>query len=137
LKVTILEPAYYWRVNRDYDAVPAPHVVYFDAEKETLGDVLARVNGAKDYPRIVLHHTTVPASGGGGGGVVVAGTPDVDMATAVGGALSQVEQEVVAWAEDSIGLFSAPFSTLVRNYRRIPSVKTIREDALTGEVLQG
>ena len=34
LKVNVLEPSYYWRVKRDYDPVPDPHIVYFNDKDE-------------------------------------------------------------------------------------------------------
>lgn len=34
LKVNILEPSYYWRIWRDYDPVPLPHIVRFSSAQD-------------------------------------------------------------------------------------------------------
>ena len=55
LKVDVLEPAYYWRVQRDYDDVPEPTVLHFNPQAHALDDVRDLVLGmGSDAPRIVL-----------------------------------------------------------------------------------
>lgn len=60
LKVEVLEPGFYWRVGRDYDPVPAPHLVYFDPFTDSLGDITRRLEeqeaAAAAAPRVVLVH---------------------------------------------------------------------------------
>eukprot|EP01034_Spumella_vulgaris_P027166 gene27166-33849_t len=130
LKVTILEPAYYWRVERDYDAAPEPRVVFFDEQKDSLQDVKNKLlsSAHSQYPRIVLHplqKALQPAESVRSNSL----SPD--------SVVGAIEQAVLLWAKDSVGVFSAPWSTLVRSYGRIPSVKTVRGDSLSNEVLQG
>ncbi len=130
LKVTILEPAYYWRVERDYDEVPVPKVVYFE-NKEDLGSIRSKVDALSSYPRIVLHPVAIKPRD-----VSIMSAEDAEAAMAK--IVATVEREVVAWANDSVGLFSQPYSRLIRTtYKQVPSVKTMREDRLTGELLQG
>lgn len=61
LKVQILEPAYYWRVNRDYDAIPTPTIVYFHPSQHNLGDIRDKLFASETVTasRIVLHHAVV------------------------------------------------------------------------------
>lgn len=56
LKVDILEPSFYWRVNRDYDDVPVPKILYFDPNNDNLEDIknMILAEGASS-PRLVLH----------------------------------------------------------------------------------
>lgn len=44
--------------------------------------------------------------------------------------------EVQLWVNDSVGLFSRPYSEMLVGYGRVPSVKQIRQDPLAFEVLQ-
>jgi hypothetical protein len=121
LKVQILEPNFYWRVNRDYDAIPEPEIIYFDPDKESLVDIKEKLEAVKDVPRIVLHHR--PSSR--------------RQSNAEDEEHLQVALQV--WANDSVGLFHQPYSQLVKSYRAIPSVKGIRSSGapLVDEVLQG
>lgn len=118
LKVQILEPAYYWRMNRDYDAMPEAKVVFFDPSDHNLMHIRDQVNQYKnEYARIVLHPTNSKSS-----------SP-----------LSAVEEEVKTWANDSVGVFKQPYSALKHTYQKVPSVKDIRNVRgveLVQEVLQ-
>lgn len=117
LKVQVLEPAYYWRMNRDYGAMPEAKVVFFDPADHNLVHIRDKVNAFTD-PRVVLHPIN----------------PKSSMPAAV------LAEEVKVWANDSVGVFKEPFSTLKRTYQRVPSVKDIRNVKgieLVQEVLQG
>ena len=132
LKVEILEPGYYWRVNRDYDTIPDPDIVYFDPAKDDLGDIRDSILRRRHSPRIIIHPD-----------VVVSGRRKVSKLSKAPEALQQaVGAQIRAWANDSVGIFPEPFSVLKVHYKPIPSVKTIRGvkglgEKLVEEVLQG
>jgi hypothetical protein len=117
-------------VERDYDAAPTPHVVYFDDQKNSLFDVRDKLLSSehKTFSRVVLHslkenlHPTGPV--------------DLNILS-VDSVIGAIERAVSIWANDSVGYFTQPYSTLIRSYKRIPSVKSVRTDPLAGEVLQG
>jgi hypothetical protein len=118
LKVQILEPAYYWRIDRDYDPIPEPTIVRFDPE-ENLVRVREAMEKVGDAPRVVLQ------------------ADDAAFADAVKRQVA--EEELRVWANDSVGLFPRPYSVLKRTYKRVPSVKSIKAVkgiALVQEVLQ-
>ena len=120
LKVELLEPAYYWRIYRDYDAIPDAKVIYFDPKNHNLLRIRDSIAEYDDAPRIVLH--SQPAAGGN-----LMSPQDT-------------EQNLLRWANDSVGIFSHSYSQLKPYYRRIPSVKDIRAARgikLVQEVLQG
>ena len=61
----MLEPAFYWRVQRDYDDVPPPTVVFFDPKKnlEAVREAVdaarsASMKSGKTATRIVLQSST-------------------------------------------------------------------------------
>jgi len=113
LKIQILEPAYYWRVERDYDAVPEPKVVYFDPS-ESLEILRARIDklGAS-APRIVL------------------------AAKSSTWQKNDIEQRTIAWAKRSVGEYDAPYSVELKRYGQLGSVKAIRKGKGVDDVLQG
>lgn len=122
LKVQILEAGYYWRVNRDYDSIPEPTVVYFDDTKDKLTDMRNRIRqlSYSAAPRIVLHNRRI--------------TRSADAETMQ----KQLELDLKLWANDSVGYFSKPYSLLRPQYRKLPSVKDVsRAEELVDEVLQG
>lgn len=106
---SILEPGFYWRVQRDYGDIPSPHISFFRRADGT-EDILARIKKLDGVERIVIHglHTE--------GGEAP-------------GSLQQLENSLSVWANDSIGLFSASYEELRRTYVLLPSVKAMRESA--------
>lgn len=119
LKVDILEPAYYWRINRDYDPIPEAKVVYFDPE-ENLMRVREEMEKAEDAPRVLVHPRSRKK------GSYAARFSD--------------EESLRVWANDSVGTYPLPFALLKPQYQRLPSVKSIRAVRgvrLVQEVLQG
>lgn len=57
LEVDVLEPAFYWRVQRDYDDVPEPTVLMLEADDD-LTRIKAKIEQLGNVPRIVLHYST-------------------------------------------------------------------------------
>lgn len=129
LKVELLEPAYYWRVNRDYDPIPEAKIVYFDPA-ENLMAVREAMEKVGDAPRVIVH----PRSSGRNSnrkGAVDSSSPSVQRET---------EEALRVWANDSVGLYPRPYAAVKRTYEAIPSVKSIRAVKgirLVQEVLQG
>mmetsp|Transcript_15449 Transcript_15449/g.31226 ORF Transcript_15449/g.31226 Transcript_15449/m.31226 type:complete len:361 (+) Transcript_15449:2-1084(+) len=105
LNVQILEPAYYWRIQRDYDPIPDPSIVYFQD-----GDNLMRIKENMDKvdasPRIIIQAE--------------------QRVRLEGEARRQSETELKTWADDSVGIFPRPYAHIYRQYHAIPSVKGIR-----------
>ena len=71
INVPVLEPAFYWRVQRDYDDAPTPTVVLFDPKTDTLETIRNKIialtgssNNRQSMTRIVLQacHFTHPSS---------------------------------------------------------------------------
>lgn len=118
LKVQILEPAYYWRIDRDYDPIPEPAIVHFE-EEDNLVRVREAMEKVDDAPRVVLQGD--------------------DAIFANAAARRAAEEELRVWANDSVGLFPRPYSVLKKTYKRVPSVKSIKAVkgiTLVQEVLQ-
>jgi hypothetical protein len=85
LKVEILEPAYYWRIQRDYDDAPEPTVMSFNPDKESMSRIRDRIDEMKHVPRLVLHGFS-------------GWQPDPHLQT-----------KVSRWANDSVGLYELPY----------------------------
>jgi hypothetical protein len=115
-KVDILEPAFYWRVQRDYDDAPKPHVVMIQRHYTAadIRDTILALGGGS--PRVILH---IPKSG----------------------QLSRLEDDkerVMKWAQDSVGLFELPFTQELDRYEPLPSVRDIdRNLPKVSDVLAG
>jgi hypothetical protein len=55
LNVEILEPAFYWRINRDYDPIPDAEIVYFDPQSDNLMSVREQLEKVRsDLPAVVV-----------------------------------------------------------------------------------
>lgn len=124
LDVEILEPAYYWRVERDYDPAPDPVVVYIYPH-DTLVDVRDRImaldtsNHANS--RVVLHYTTQQPSSA----VMEGEVQDKDI------------DRVVQWAKCSVGEYHDTYAVEHERYGSVPSVKKIRSEKNVPLVLTG
>jgi len=114
LSVEVLEPAFYWRVARDYADVPFPTVVYFkpDDDLATIAEKLALLKD--NSPRVVVHYDSYSFS------------TDVLDAQQQLRLRQATEIDVQMWANDSVGLHPRPYAQQVQHYQRLPSVKTIR-----------
>ena len=57
IPINILEPAFYWRIDRDYDVPPDPSVIFFDPKKDDMSSILAALQTSDNLSRtrIVLH----------------------------------------------------------------------------------
>ena len=118
IKIDILEPGYYWRVDKDYDAAPPPAILYFDPSGDDLISIKNRLIELGNASRVVLHG--LPASSSDH--------------------INDVTARVTRWAVDSVGYFESPYSQELRRYGQIPSVKKsdVRKvDSSAGDILQG
>ena len=112
LRIDVLEPAYYWRVGRDYDEPPAPVVVYFDPAVDKISTIVQRLQEIK-APRVILH-------------AAKAGTP----------ADPETEARLAVWASDSVGGTYEPFAVERQRYGQLPSLKDSRQSRGADKVLQ-
>ena len=124
----LLEPAYYWRVARDYDDVPDPVIVpwYATDTLVAIRDRILALDTSSNYnSRVVLHYQMTEA----------------DRNTLVGQARTETAEEgtarVVKWAEDSVGHYPDRFDVELRRYAPLPKVKAIRDELGVQEVLNG
>mmetsp|Transcript_32033 Transcript_32033/g.46173 ORF Transcript_32033/g.46173 Transcript_32033/m.46173 type:complete len:730 (+) Transcript_32033:13-2202(+) len=113
VKVSILEPAYYWRMSQHYSSpshpVPAPDVVYF-AKGESLERIKETLMRLQDVTRIVLHPK-----------------PSRNRLRKAENNLEELNLQIASWADDSIGDFgSEPFDTLLSRYRPLPSLDKVQ-----------
>jgi hypothetical protein len=102
-KVDILEPAFYWRVQRDYDDAPEPSVLHIKSGQsaQDVRDVILALGA--DSPRLVLN---VPSS-------------------SHSSRLEKDTERLSKWAKDSVGLFELPYREELRRYNRLPSIKDV------------
>jgi hypothetical protein len=97
--VDIVEPAFYWRVQRDYSPhAPDPKVITF-ASGTKLKDMESQLM-TETHPRLVLN---VAPRGNYSAGV----------------SLAQIERLLQAWAIDSVGTYEA-YKSESRNYFPMP-----------------
>ncbi|RYG70141.1 hypothetical protein EON64_00925 [archaeon] len=107
---SILEPGFYWRVQRDYGDIPTPHMAFFRRGDST-EDILAQIKELGSMDRLVLHGLY----------------SELDEAS--GHEQRQLEESLAVWANDSIGVFPAPYGDLRKTYVSLPSVKAMRDSA--------
>lgn len=55
IPINILEPAFYWRISKDYESTPEPEVLFFDPSVDNMESILKMVQESSNIPRIVLH----------------------------------------------------------------------------------
>ena len=118
VKVNIAEPAFYWRINRDYDDPPEPTILFFNPKKnlEIVRKSIEekRKNGGAE--RIVLHSVIAYPSSISRSKVLSS-----QKETRVLGAYRNVNQDnevtrirVAVWANDSVGTYSESFTNELR-----------------------
>lgn len=153
VKVDVLEPGFYWRVDRDYEPIPEARVVQFA--------------GGSAYPR------GSRSSGGSGGGKNLMSIkqelllPDIDSQPRVilhprmslsnnrrknrsrnsknkkeddGDTMDPDERSaLLRWANHSVGVFPRPYTELLDSYRALPNIKDIKAmgDPLVTPILNG
>eukprot|EP00605_Chrysophyceae_sp_TOSAG23-4_P001182 GSChrysophyteH1.ASY1.ANO1.1290.1 assembled CDS len=126
LSVEILEPAFYWRVQRDYDDVPEPYVILF-SESDRLSDIRNEILKAPNQSRIVLQHrVTAKRRTANGLTSLLADETPLDE-----------KKRMILWAKDSVGKPQLSYKVENGRYGVIPSVKGVRQEPGVADVLQG
>lgn len=123
----ILEPAFYWRVERDYAPVPPPKVIAVDKTTHVTDLVRLIQDAADNYPRIVLvvvnHvknvHQKVRAIGSeySGSHLAESSSERLSFVTKLYDNESEniTAKRIIIWAEDSVGLWG-PYNVETRRY---------------------
>jgi len=131
LKVDILEPAFYWRVQRDYDEPPVPEVLFYDPDTDSLDKIrLTLLSQYATQPRVVLH----PLSGH---------SKDSKQAFSIDAGkhsdvVKELASQVIEWASDSVGHFEGDYESVKESYLGIPSLRDVdRNTAKVSDVLNG
>jgi hypothetical protein len=122
LKVDVLEPGFYWRVNRDYDIAPHPSVVLFDPNSDNLEDIrklLEEDEDVKKAPRVVLYPSVVSTS--------LKAKTNVNTVKVIKESVKEMIERAVRWADDSVGWFEEGYEVELGRYGYLPSVKVIRD----------
>lgn len=116
VRVSVLEPQYYWRLEKDYsDPVPAPQVVYF-TKGESLVSIRKKLGDLGDIPRIVLHAKPPRSRLRKGKNRGREGASE--------GAQEDILNKLKAWADDSVGDFGdESFAELFAAYRSLPPLE--------------
>jgi len=133
---SVLEPSFYWRVDRDYGSPPQPKIIYFDPRIHTLEDIRRLVMAAdKVYSRVVLQVATLPKfmldhaaknlleMEKGNTKTVLSSSKKTDLRNLI----RDLEDGTLDWAVDSVGKFSGYYFEEVRKYYALPSVKGLRK----------
>lgn len=163
LEVDVLEPAFYWRVQRDYDDVPEPTVLMLEADDD-LTRIKAKIEQLGNAPRIVLHYssdTVIKARKNSNRGVLSmlqsvgkwerqafqslsrgatireSGTSSLSLPEDMIVSEEEETKRVVTWAQNSMSDFPAEYEKEILRYMDLPSVKHIRRESMVNEVLSG
>lgn len=121
LDVDIVEPGFYWRIQRDYDDPDAVTPLFFHPAKHSLLDVkrLLQQEPFHSATRIVLapDHTQGDAA-----------APEEAQPAVVRQYRVQVASLLARWANDSVGVYPQPYAATRQMYRTLPEVKPARQD---------
>jgi hypothetical protein len=120
-------------VQRDYADAPDPDVLLFNPTSGSLTDLKQKIDTlSSSSPRIVLQADRAYSP-------TAVSEKYVDPQTLRRNSPESTEtikQRSSAWARDSVGLYPEPFSTEVKRYGELYSVKGIRDEPLANDVLQ-
>ena len=126
---SILEPGFYWRVNRDYAPVPEPKIVYYNPKIQDVEDIRKVVAAAEKFPRVVLHPMVLPkflmdhaSSNLEEGNDLLSNSKRKELNTLVNG----IADDIRRWSIDSVGVFAGHYFQEERAYQPLPSVKGLR-----------
>ena len=118
VKVNIAEPAFYWRINRDYDNPPEPTIVFFNPKKdlEAIGKIIVekRKNGGNE--RIVLHSIIAYPSSSNKNRVLNSQKENKLLGSYrnVNQENEETENRVSVWAKDSVGSYPETYTKELR-----------------------
>jgi hypothetical protein len=136
---SVLEPSFYWRVDRDYGQPPDPKIIYFDPRLHTIEDIRRLVEAAdRKYPRVVLQVATLPKyltdhatknlleSIGQKKPLPENGVLSNSKIYELESMMKDVRESIENWARDSVGKFSGYYFEEILKYYPLPSVKGLR-----------
>lgn len=132
MKVDVLEPAFYWRISRDYDEVPKPKFVFFHPKKHDLNEVYDMItkDDIDKSSRLVLHGSMSSKL------TSFNSKPNYDSLDDK--KLLKIINNVAKWADDSVGWYENSFTKELFNYGVLASVKTLsRNQPLIDDALKG
>jgi hypothetical protein len=113
LKINILEPSFYWRIDRDYDEIPSPKIIFY-RKSDNLITLKDKILKEKDFSRIILSSDSFLSSS--------------LFPSTFSNREEWLKKELIEWAADSVGLFKHPFEQYSKSYHGLPSIKDIRSD---------
>ena len=147
LKVKIAEPAFYWRIERDYEKPPEPMVLFFDPKKDDLEIIKSSIDKLRNKgqgSRIILHSsyaypinterkkiislqapTENEKQNGKKDPWLLRPKKDADTVL-----------RLTDWAKDSVGYYKSTYSAELRMYGQLPSLKNVLSLAQAQDVLQ-
>lgn len=130
LKVDLLEPAFYWRVQRDYDEPPVPEVLFYDPEIDSLDKIrLTLLSKYASHPRVVLHPLSGYSKNSKRAFSIDAGDQHI---------VRDLTAQVIKWASDSVGYSEGDYDSTMKSYLQIPSLRNVdRNTAKVSDVLDG
>jgi hypothetical protein len=114
LKINILEPSFYWRIQRDYDEIPLPNIVFYRKHDDLLSLQKKILTENQKFSRIILSSDSFLSSA-----LFPSTFSDRE---------EWLKKELLDWAADSVGLFKHPFEQYSKSYLPLPSLKGIRGD---------
>ena len=136
LKVKIAEPAFYWRIERDYEIPPDPTVIFFDPQKDTLEDIKNEISKFRNKgagSRIVLHSSYAHPIDEERKTILslqIPGENDMKKGKRESWLLRPKRDpstilRITNWAKDSVGYYNTTYSNELRMYGQLPSIKKV------------
>ena len=141
LGVQLLEPSFYWRVQRDYDNVPKPTILWIDKndDMQTIKKKIENLDSSNgnSNSRIVISYRVdneeIESRRKNAEYVI----DEEELFTISNEPLEGKEKCVIKWAEHSIGILQYSFAAEKISYGALPSIKPVRKARGVQEVLQG
>jgi hypothetical protein len=122
LDIDILEPGFYWRIQRDYDEPDPITPLFFHPGKHNLLDIkdMLLEDPYRSATRIVLaaDHSQGPKHSNGGKAI----------SEKVQNYRLHMSNLLSKWANDSIGIYPQPYAATAQQYRLLPEVKPARHN---------
>jgi hypothetical protein len=122
LDIDILEPGFYWRIQRDYDDPDLITPLFFHPGMHDLLDIkgMLQEEPYRSATRIVLaaDHSQGPKHSNNGEGI----------SQKVENYRMHMSNMLAKWANDSIGIYPQPYSATVQQYRLLPEVKPAHQN---------
>ena len=104
IRSTIVEPSYYWRVQRDFAKVPNPYILSLDASRTVneVRDAIQNIIQFKKYTRIILHFKS-------------------NTYTNTNESIKELNQRLTKWSQDSVGIWDT-YNIEKKRYETTPAL---------------